>query len=78
MTDQMSPERIEEVQKLLSTINQKSQQFPITEGDLSSLLAALTDAQQQNTLKNEALSNYEHPRKLLQAELAEAQQTIAR
>jgi hypothetical protein len=47
-------------------------------GHLSSLLASLTDAQQQSALKNEALSNYEHTRKLLQAELIEAQQTIAR
>lgn len=43
----MTPERIEEVRKILSGMNQSSQLFPITVGDLNSLLAALEEVEQQ-------------------------------
>lgn len=49
----MTPERITEVRKILSGMNQSSQLFPITVGDLNSLLAALEEAQQEANKQNE-------------------------
>lgn len=87
----MTPERITEVRKILSGMNQSSQLFPITVGDLNSLLAALEEAQQQHIAITYKLEDsqlkIDRLRRLNKkfgiamdgknASLAEAQQTIA-
>lgn len=74
----MTPERITEVKKILEKMNPGSQLFPITVGDLLSLLATLEETEQQNVdLKAENLVSYCEAAKQSKA-LAEAQQTIAR
>lgn len=48
----MTHERITKVRKLLSGMNQSGQLFPITVGDLNSLLAALEEAEQEASKQN--------------------------
>ncbi|WP_339245849.1 hypothetical protein NST58_01625 [Paenibacillus sp. FSL R10-2796] len=88
----MTPERIEEIRRILSGMNQKSQLFPITVGDLNSLLADLEESQQQvKDLKEDKRkifavhdeqcarsSEYYNELIFVKGKLAEAQQTIAR
>ncbi|MEK4185638.1 hypothetical protein [Paenibacillus sp. FSL L8-0494] len=82
----MTPERIEEVRRILSGMNQKSQLFPITVGDLNSLLADLEESQQEAErhrkvaeakilFVSQGNEDYVYG---LQEDLIEAQQTIAR
>ncbi|MEK4263656.1 hypothetical protein [Paenibacillus sp. FSL L8-0499] len=74
----MTPERIAEVRKILSGMNERSQLFPITVGDLNSLLAALEEAQQAIAALHEYNHRYAKERDEAKKQLVEAQQTIAR
>jgi hypothetical protein len=62
----------------LTTMNQKKSAIPDNGGRFKFIAGCSNRCRTQITLKNEALSDYKHNGKLLQAELEEAQQTIAR